>query len=831
MNTRYLVLGIFASIVSMFSVLQPCSVEAASLTQSQINTVSGMLQSWGVSPSIVSRVQVDLYTGGNFPGASLTNNQTISITNLLQTFGADQATINRVQTDLGIPNTTEGVQTNTHAGPKINISASMTPVAQVIAAGPSVTLANIQLDVSQSGENVVFNGIKLFEVGSGQTSALSSCQLYDNSSSNNAVGSASGSIPNDNPTIPDGNDSRAAIFYFSKPFIVPKGTITTLAVKCNIASNASGTYGFGVYNSTTAYPLAHGAITMDLLTSDNITITTGRSGLQTIVASSQTPTASSTQSNQAQTIGYVFASRSAYDPTSNQVKSIGSTAVHFTGIRFTSGSTEDVKLIGIKWHQTGTALQNDLSNVVTVINGTQYPTIFDSAGKYYITSPTSGITIPKNSSADVYIQGDITGSNSASHTVIMNIGSTADVQLIGSTFNDKVSFTRIDTLNSYTTTIVAPGTQTAAPGTLSVSVDSSSPSRTIVPAGTNNVLVGILKLHAAGENITLNKLGLQLTNSGNTKSSGSGSSTNGGINDVTQVYIYKDATLLGTATFTESSLSAISTLTTPITVNKNTDVLLTIKADLANVGVAAQGGIGDIIKIDPLNAQSVGVSSGTIINSNVGNSINSVTTGVSGIQMFKSYPTFNNTGVTCTSSNSCNGMAQTIKKFTITANSAGSIGINKINISIATSSADIKNVRLLTYTNSNYSTQANTGIIDGQFGTSYTTVFSRVLSFSNINPLNTVQQLELPAGQTYYFAIVGDVIPSPVANNWYVNATVLGDASPAPTVSGRNTNTAAALSSYGSNFIWSDNATTTSGNSEVDWTNGYYIPGLPVLGL
>jgi hypothetical protein len=33
------------------------------------------------------------------------------------------------------------------------------------------------------------------------------------------------------------------------------------------------------------------------------------------------------------------------------------------------------------------------------------------------------------------------------------------------------------------------------------------------------------------------------------------------------------------------------------------------------------------------------------------------------------------------------------------------------------------------------------------------------------------------------------------------------------------------------NFIWSDNATTTSGVSNYDWSNGYAVSGLPAAGM
>ena len=330
----------------------------------------------------------------------------------------------------------------------------------------------------------------------------------------------------------------------------------------------------------------------------------------------------------------------------------------------------------------------------------------------------------------------------------------------------------------------------------------------------------------------LSKLGLQLTNSGNTKSTGAGATTNSGVNDLNQVYVYQGSTLVGTVTFTGTNVTATSTLLTPITLTKDTDVLLTIKSDIASISAGAAGGIGDVVKVDPLNAQGSGASSGLTVNAGA-------TAGVAGVQMFKSYPTF---AAGPSVGANPNGSSQSLKKFTITANAAGSIGLSQLAIALATSSASVSNLKLFVYTDSGYSQPANvSGTTGGQFGataalTSSADVAVPTVTFYQATPL------QVSAGATLYFAVVGTVTPNASAANWTISATILGDGASTTAVAGYNTNTVTALgrtslvsgvatSTTGSNFLWSDNATTTSANTDIDWTNGYFTPGLPSSGF
>ena len=138
--------------------------------------------------------------------------------------------------------------------------------------------------------------------------------------------------------------------------------------------------------------------------------------------------------NNTLTLGSVSTSTSAFDPQSTQTKNIGDTRVKFSGIKFTAGSTEDLKLYSIRWRQVGTASSVDLANVETVVDDVAYPTNVSIDGKYYTTSFPGGLLIEKGFSKDMHVRGDIVGTNSASRTVDFDIDKVTDVYFVGQTY-------------------------------------------------------------------------------------------------------------------------------------------------------------------------------------------------------------------------------------------------------------------------------------------------------------------------------------------------------------------------------------------------------------
>ncbi len=375
-----------------------------------------------------------------------------------------------------------------------------------------------------------------------------------------------------------------------------------------------------------------------------------------------------------------------------------------------------------------------------------------------------------------------------------------------------ISGTGMTTMSSISATVAAnpgPVTTIAQSGALYVSVDPSSPGFALVAAGSNNVIASIIKVHASNAPVTLTALRLQLANSiCGTTSTADGLSSNGCSSDVTGFSIYNGTSLVGTGTFlgTRSATSTINGVSIPA----NGDVLLTVKVNLAPIGVAQPGGIGDIVKVDPLSAQ--GTSVGLVVNA-------SAATGAAGLRIFKTFPTLGIMSATCTNSTSCLGPSKVLKKISISASPAGSVGLYKVPFVLSMSSAQVSNVRLYAYSDSNYSLPIAGQGAGGQVGATYCAT-----ACGNGSPVGvtaSTSPVEIPAGGTVYFALVGTVTPLASSTSWVVSALLPGDTQLAGI---KNAYTAPG------NLIWSDNASTTAQPSDADWTNGYFLPGLPSSG-
>ena len=504
------------------------------------------------------------------------------------------------------PAGTVTLNTYTVRGATLNITAATTPSAQtIVAGGQNVLLANIQLDASQSGEDIRINSLP---VNFTNVTGVTSCALYNGAT---AINTGSNIV---NPAA-----TGISNFTFDNSLVIPKLTVVTLAVKCNLSSAASGNYTTGVITS----------------------------GTQTYSA---------------------------------------------TGV------------------QSGNSLTNN-SNLTAS---------------------------PGNS-----------------------------------------------------------GTQTVGTSSIVVSTDSSSPSYTIVAGGTTGVTVGALKFRATGEDMSLTDLGLV----GNANIA----------TDVASARVYNGATQVGTVTFTSSGLIATSTLSTPVTLTKDTDVTLTIKADLANITGQAGGtsNAGDTVTINYSGARATGMNSGSTIYA-TGSSA------VAGARLEKTYPSV--ALVTLPSTSISSGR---LMRFSITANAGGPVGVNQLTFQFATSTGlSYTNLNVNVYTTSGFSGTPNDAP-NGLFNASPITGTSTASNIKFVASNTSSGALQIPTGTTYYFELTGSVTGAVSGSS--ITTTLLGDTA---YVRGATSTLDGAR-----NFVWSPNSTTTSSFGSADFTTGYGVPGLPASSL
>lgn len=313
--------------------------------------------------------------------------------------------------------------TPTPTGPGITVSATAQPANSLAPKGAArVPFTNFNL-TNNSDAVVTVNGITVQRVGLAQDAAFSGIVLID---------TANGVQVGTSKTL---NSNHQAVV--GDTFTLQPGETKTLQIAGNMAA------------SLTSYT---GQVAGLSVVGINTSVTV--SGSLPITGASQTL-------NDTLSIGTVSTSTSAFDPGAAQTKNIGDTNVRFSGLRFTAGSTEDLKLFSIRWRQVGTAAGVDISNVVTNVNGTVYPTTLSADGKYFTAVFPGGILIGKGNSIDVYVQGNLSGTNSASRTVDFDIDKVTDIYFVGQLYGYGIapSGTYTPWYNGYVTTINA-GTAT-----------------------------------------------------------------------------------------------------------------------------------------------------------------------------------------------------------------------------------------------------------------------------------------------------------------------------------------------------------------------------------
>jgi hypothetical protein len=502
-------------------------------------------------------------------------------------------------------------------------------------------------------------------------------------------------------------------------------------------------------------------------------------------------------------------------PTSQSVVA-GGQNIPFATIQLdASQSGEDVRLSSIPMTLTTTngGVPANLSNCQlysgsTALNTGSY--VVNSANINGSVSPftatfsfNNSLTIPKGTVLPLSLTCTLSSSAGANQTYAW--APATSLTATGATSGSQIT---ISTVGGN-----APVMAVASAASLAVSQDSSSPAYTLTAGGSTGITMNVIKFRASNEPVNLQKVALKLTG--------------GSTGDIAQAYIYAGngvfstsgsavtpGTLIGTVSFSGGAI-ATSTLAQTVQLPVNTDATLIVKADLSRIGVGQSGVEGDLVKIDTNNVNGVGANSGKTVN-------NSTATVSSGVAIYATYPTV---ALGPVAPSNPNGSSQVLKKFSISANSTGPVGLNTLKINIATSSnLLLTNVKLFAYTDAGYSQPANVpGTTGGLFGVSVPTITSGATqTFSQI--ANGNAPLEISGNGTIYFTLVGDVSYSGTGNNWTVSATLQGDTT-------RQGGMSNASSTTGGNFVWSPNATTTAGVNDADWTNGYGVPGLPSTGI
>lgn len=293
---------------------------------------------------------------------------------------------------------TSTTPTPTPMGTGLTVSPATQPTASIAPEGASrVPFTRFTLTASNDGD-VTVNGITVERQGLANDAVFAGIALLDQNGIQIGVSKTLNS--NHQATV-------------GAPFTIPRGTSMTLTIAGNMQTGST---------ALDAYAGQVAAIAVvGIQTSATV------NGSLPIVGAGQTI-------NATLTIGSATLIVSSYDPNSLKTQSIGDTNVKFSGVRITAGSSEAVRLWSIRFNQSGSAGATDLANVKVYIDGTAYPTVVSSDGKYFTATFGSGIVIDKGLSKDAYIQGDLVGSSITNRTVQFDIYKNTDIYLTGETY-------------------------------------------------------------------------------------------------------------------------------------------------------------------------------------------------------------------------------------------------------------------------------------------------------------------------------------------------------------------------------------------------------------
>ncbi len=204
--------------------------------------------------------------------------------------------------------------------------------------------------------------------------------------------------------------------------------------------------------------------------------------------------------NETLTIGTITNTRGPLDPGTTATKEVGTTGYIFSSIKITAGSAEKVRLLQIRWNQSGSAAKDDLTNVKTYVDGTAYDATVSSDGKYYTSKFGDGIIIDKGFSSEISVKGDIV--SGSARTIDFDIYKTTDLYMKGETYGYGIipatSGTGFGTSNPWYNASAV----TVSAGSLSVSKNTALAAQNIAVNLANQPL-GAFDVEAKGEPVSV----------------------------------------------------------------------------------------------------------------------------------------------------------------------------------------------------------------------------------------------------------------------------------------------------------------------------------------
>lgn len=451
-----------------------------------------------------------------------------------------------------------------------------------------------------------------------------------------------------------------------------------------------------------------GKVGTDVGTSDTVAASTTPSsdwttvrGVTSGVTISPTPTSAVTMSTMTVKAAALTVSLTADTQQTSDASSTAQNVVAGTsGYAFTqyvldaSGSGEDIRLNAMQLRLTFSAVNtaDDITNCQlydgsTVLNSGSNivnPSNSDATAANKTFTLDSSLVIPKGTVKTLTVKCNLISGADTGQQWQWGI-TDADASL---TATGVTSGQSVDGSDSITATENGRVITARVSGALSVTEDPVTALKWIQAGSTDNTLLS-LRFNATDENVRIDTIGLQLattTNDANMPSNASNSPS-----DVSNVTLWVGSTKVGEAVFTSSDF-ATATLT-GVTVPKNGQTVLTVKADVGAIGTGLATRPGHLLTVNydsnsssdetNLGAVGVGLSSGVTVGSGGSD------TSVNGARIAKAVPTVTKLTLP-TNTFTQTDSSKSLYRFKISAPSGtNGVSLYKFTFNIATSSKDV----------------------------------------------------------------------------------------------------------------------------------------------
>lgn len=409
----------------------------------------------------------------------------------------------------------------------------------------------------------------------------------------------------------------------------------------------------------------------------------------------------------------------------------------------------------------GTTAMNTGSNIVNP----------SAAGNRTFTLDTN-LTIPKGGSKTTALKCDIPSSGTGAHAQ-WSFGTSAgsgtaapSAQTFGATgLTSGSSITPSVSSSSATNLMTFSGS-----GTFTIALE-APPAVRLALAG-QEVEVVRLRLTSTNEGIDVKQIALQLSSTASNSPS-----------DLVKLTLWDGATKVGEVTASSSDTGLI-VQTTGLSVAKDGDKIVTVKAQLGEIGNNLPGRPGHLVVVDwdsvvmGGNEATYGIGAQSSSNVYVSGSSD---TAANGVRLVRAYPTISVLSVPSTSL--ADATQKSLYRFSVSA-PAGTNGVSlyKFTFNVATTGDDsgssdvtITNLKLYAYTGSGFSGDAyasnplNQGTTFGQTDNNNDGIVASAKATSTdyaiyFNPSNSssadAEAIHIPGGttgQTFYFELKGDV--------------------------------------------------------------------------